>query len=177
MSSYSRTYQEDHNIDWFAVVDKTYCHFASGGTYLPDEVNKKEQNRKIQQYIAKKFLQLDKFPLDVSINSRYIDDVNLVKKNPFEERHFDIDYKDYIADAVYLGFYSYCYWGVDKWGGILYRLLAYPKKETKIGIDNTIEVPHLQSANFLTPTLNLENNRTIHEFVRVSLFPTLGEML
>lgn len=54
MSKYSKAYQEDHNIDWFAIIDGRYYHFASGGTYLPDEVNNKEQNRKLQHFVAQK---------------------------------------------------------------------------------------------------------------------------
>ena len=168
MSTYSKAYQEDHNIDWFAIVDGRYCHFASGGTYLPKEVNNKEQNRKIQQFVAKSNLHREDVVNGVSINQDYMDDVRSIVNIQFEQQVIaELRISLCSADAAYIGFYSYCYWGLDKWGGIIYRLIASPTQNIKPEFNEPLTIPELESAHCMTPVLHLDEERSIPEFIRL----------
>lgn len=167
MSTYSKAYQEDHNIDWFAIVDGRYCHFASGGTYLPKVVNNKEQNRKIQQFVAKRNLHREEIVNGVSINQDYMNDARSIVNSQFEEQmDAELGISLCTADSANIGFYSYCYWGIDKWGGIIYRLLAFPAQNIKPEINEALTIPELKSAHSLTPVLHLDDERMIPEFIR-----------
>lgn len=168
MSTYSKAYQEDHNIDWFAIVDGRCCHFASGGTYLPKVVNIKEQNRKIQQFVAKRNLHREEIDNGVSINQDYMNDARSIVNIEFEEQmNAELGISLCTADAAHIGFYSYCYWGIDKWGGIIYRLIAFPAQNIRPEFNEQIIIPELKSAHCLTPVLHLDEDRIIPEFIRV----------
>ena len=168
MSRYSKAYQEDHNIDWFAIVDGRYCHFASGGTYLPEEVNDKEQNRKLQQFVAKRnYLRKDALN-SVSITQDYMNDVRSIVNNQFEKQlNAELGISLCTADAAHIGFYSYCYWGVDKWGGIIYRLIALAAQNIKPEFNEPLSIPELKSFHSLTPVLHLDKERAVPEFIRI----------
>lgn len=170
MSKYSKAYQEDHNIDWFARVNGMYCHFASGGTYLPDEVNDKEQNRKIQQYIARKNNQQNYLD-GVLINPNYMDDVLSIVTSQFGiEMNVDRALSLCATDAVSLGFNSYCFWGIDKWDGIIYRLIASPIHIINPEFDSPLTIPELQSAHSMKPFLQIPADREVPEYIRVFVF-------
>lgn len=168
MSKYSKAYQEDHNIDWFAIIDGRYYHFASGGTYLPDEVNNKEQNRKLQHFVAQKNIHRNDIHNGVSINRNYFSDVHSIVQNQFEGKiNAEMGISLCSADAAHIGFYSYCYWGIDKWGGIIYRLIASPAQNINPEFDEQLTVPELMCAHFMSLVLHLDEERTIPEFIRV----------
>lgn len=76
------------------------------------------------------------------------------------------------ADAAYIGFYSYCYWGIDKWGGIIFRLIASPAQNINPEFDEPLTIPELKSANCMTLVLHLDEERSIPEFIRVYGFET-----
>lgn len=168
MSTYSKTYQENHNIDWFATINGRCCHFASGGTYLPEEVNNKEQNRKIQQLVARKNIHRDNDLNGVSRNQYYIDDITSIVHAQFDnEINEALIISISTADAVSAGFYSYCFWGVDKWGGIIYRLIASPVRNIEPEFDEPLIIPDLQNAQPMHPNLQIDADRTIPEYIRV----------
>ena len=71
MTKYSQNYISTHDIDWFAKVTLPNgqiipIHIASRGTELPDVVNNKEQNRRIQTIVARNRNNL------ITIESEYI---------------------------------------------------------------------------------------------------------
>lgn len=49
---YNQMYVETHDIDWFCRIGNTAIHCASNGGALPDKVDNKERNRKIQEEVA-----------------------------------------------------------------------------------------------------------------------------
>ena len=52
MKKYSKTYQLTHDIDWFCIIGNTPMHFASNCGLLPNKVNNKENNRRIQEQVG-----------------------------------------------------------------------------------------------------------------------------
>ena len=52
MKKYSKTYQLAHDIDWFCKIGNTPMHFASNCGILPNKVNDKDTNRRIQEQVA-----------------------------------------------------------------------------------------------------------------------------
>ena len=52
MKKYGKTYQLTHDIDWFCRIGNTPMHFASNCGLLPNKVNDKDANRRIQEQVA-----------------------------------------------------------------------------------------------------------------------------
>lgn len=152
MSRYSIQYQEDHSIDWYAKFNDRYYHFASGGSYLPKEANDKQKNRAIQQYLANandRDIAIDQVSL---INEKYFEDIVMIVRRINEQQHVDIIRELSIGalDALYSGLDSYCFWGYDKWGGIIYRLIAKSKNKVPEELEGNCSIPVLANGLILT---------------------------
>lgn len=152
MSRYSKQYQEDHSIDWYAKYNDRYYHFASGGSYLPKEVNDKQKNRAIQQYLANandREIAIDQVG---HINEKYFDDIDAIVKRINGQQHVDIIKELSIGalDALYSGLDSYCFWGYDKWGGIIYRLIAKSKNKVPVELEEKCSISELANGLILT---------------------------
>ena len=105
MTKYSQNYISTHDIDWFAKVTLPNgqiipIHIASRGTELPDVVNNKEQNHRIQTKVAKK--------IELPLESKLYDDVVYVDyANHNEISNEDKIYLQTFGDMAHLGFYSF----------------------------------------------------------------------
>ena len=48
---YDEAYIQSKDIDWFCVIGDVYCHIASAGGVLPDQINDREKLRDIQKKV------------------------------------------------------------------------------------------------------------------------------
>lgn len=146
MIKYSPNYISTHDIDWFAKVTLPSgkiipIHIASRGTELPDVVNNKEQNRRIQTKVAKKI----EFPLE----SKLYDDVVYVDyANHNEISNEDKIYLQTFGDMAHIGFFSFDTIIIDGFSN--YLLVAYPTSPLASNIMDTLpNIPLNQQFNIL----------------------------
>lgn len=48
---YDEAYIQSKDIDWFCVIGGVYCHIASAGGVLPDQINDREKLRELQKRV------------------------------------------------------------------------------------------------------------------------------
>ena len=122
MTKYSQNYISTHDIDWFAKVTLPNgqiipIHIASRGTELPDVVNNKEQNRRIQTIVARN--------IELPLESKLYDDVVYVDYiNHNEIPNEDKIYLQTFGDMAHIGFFSFDTIIIDGFSN--YLLVAYP---------------------------------------------------
>lgn len=146
MTKYSQNYISTHDIDWFAKVTLPNgqiipIHIASRGTELPDVVNNKEQNRRIQTKVAKK--------IELPLESKLYDDVVYVDyANHNEISNEDKIYLQTFGDMAHLGFYSFDTIMMED--SLTYILVAYPNSPLASNIMDTLpNIPLNQLFNIL----------------------------
>lgn len=139
MTKYSQNYISTHDIDWFAKVTLPNgqiipIHIASRGTELPDVVNNKEQNRRIQTIVARN--------IELPLESKLYDDVVYVDYiNHNEIPNEDKIYLQTFGDMAHIGFFSFDTIIID--GFLNYLLVAYPT------------TPHVPSIMDILPDISL----------------------
>lgn len=139
MTKYSQNYISTHDIDWFAKVTLPNgqiipIHIASRGTELPDVVNNKEQNRRIQTIVARN--------IELPLESKLYDDVVYVDYiNHNEIPNEDKIYLQTFGDMAHIGFFSFDTIIIDGFSN--YRLVAYPT------------TPHVPSIMDILPDISL----------------------
>lgn len=52
MKEYDHDYMETHDIDWFCQIGERAIHCASNGGLIPNKVNNRNRNRRIQEIVA-----------------------------------------------------------------------------------------------------------------------------
>ena len=139
MTKYSQNYISTHDIDWFAKVTLPNgqiipIHIASRGTELPDVVNNKEQNRRIQTIVARN--------IELPLESKLYDDVVYVDyTNHNEIPNEDKIYLQTFGDMAHIGFFSFDTIIIN--GFSYYLLVAYPT------------TPHIPSIMDILPDISL----------------------
>ena len=139
MTKYSQNYISTHDIDWFAKVTLPNgqiipIHIASRGTELPDVVNNKEQNRRIQTIVARN--------IELPLESKLYDDVVYVDYiNHNEIPNEDKIYLQTFGDMAHIGFFSFDTIIIDGFSN--YLLVAYPT------------TPHVPSIMDILPDISL----------------------
>ena len=139
MIKYSPNYISTHDIDWFAKVTLPSgqiipIHIASRGTELPDVVNNKEQNRRIQTIVARN--------IELPLESKLYDDVVYVDYiNHNEIPNEDKIYLQTFGDMAHIGFFSFDTIIIDGFSN--YLLVAYPT------------TPHVPSIMDILPDISL----------------------
>lgn len=139
MTKYSQNYISTHDIDWFAKVTLPNgqiipIHIASRGTELPDVVNNKEQNRRIQTIVARN--------IELPLESTLYDDVVYVDYiNHNEIPNEDKIYLQTFGDMAHIGFFSFDTIIIDGFSN--YLLVAYPT------------TPHVPSIMDILPDISL----------------------
>ena len=139
MTKYSQNYISTHDIDWFAKVTLPNgqiipIHIASRGTELPDVVNNKEQNRRIQTIVARN--------IELPLESKLYDDVVYVDyTNHNEIPNEDKIYLQTFGDMAHIGFFSFDTIIIN--GFSYYLLVAYPT------------TPHVPSIMDILPDISL----------------------
>lgn len=166
MSTYNQLYQQDHNIEWYAKFEGRCLHFCSCGSLIPDEINDKERNRAIQQYVAQHTPEYGIDLQNVFANNAYLIDMNNISLYQYGVE----DVRPLLDDAFeasFLGFYSYCFWGIDKWGGRLYRLVSCPLNNNHKQLEE-LDIPNLTHAQYVFSSLHvLHGDSIVNEFIRV----------
>lgn len=167
MSTYNPLYQQDHNIEWYAKFEGRYLHFCSCGSLLPDEINDKERNRVIQQFVAQHTPKYGIGVQNIFTNNAYLSDMSNISNLQFEIENVR-PLLDASFEASFLGFYSYCFWGIDKWGGRLYRLVSYPLDNKQYKQLEELDIPALSHAQYVFSSLHvMHGDLIVNEFVRV----------
>lgn len=139
MTKYSQNYISTHDIDWFAKVTLPNgqiipIHIASRGTELPDVVNNKEQNRRIQTIVARN--------IELPLESKLYDDVVYVDyTNHNEIPNEDKIYLQTFGDMAHIGFFSFDTIIINGFSN--YLLVAYPT------------TPHVPSIMDILPDISL----------------------
>lgn len=146
MTKYSQNYISTHDIDWFAKVTLPNgqiipIHIASRGIELPDVVNNKEQNRRIQTIVARN--------IELPLESKLYDDVVYVDySNHNEIPNEDKIYLQTFGDMAHLGFYSFDTIMMED--SSTYILVAYPTSPLASNIMDTLpNIPLNQQFNIL----------------------------
>lgn len=127
---YHPCYMETHDIDWFCKIGDHLIHCASNGGKLPEKVDNRDQNRKIQEIVAN-MADVIESEEDIIVNDRYV--YGRLGQNDSREA-----YKNYIATFVAMakkGFESFDRM-INRSGTDVYMWIAKPKRQVKVDIEN-----------------------------------------
>lgn len=110
---YDEAYIQSKDIDWFCVIGDVYCHIASAGGVLPDQINDREKLRDIQKkvfdasdiftendFIFKQtkyyhdFRGLQKVMLQMRLSESFVGEPVEVVREKSEEEYFRLRIKD-----------------------------------------------------------------------------------
>lgn len=100
---YSKIYQLTHDIDWFCKIGDLPMHFASNCGLLPDKVNNREVNRRIQEIVASAQNLIERS--QVIINGEYV-------RLRLGEEAGETVFNDYVRTFVEMAMKGY--WSFDR---------------------------------------------------------------
>lgn len=129
--AYFATYIKTHDIDWFCRIGDRVIHCASNGGKLPERVNDRTQNRRIQEIVANMdeiFVSND----DIAINDDYV--YARLGRNESQDT-----YARYIESFVAMakkGFMSFDRMIENEHGYNSYIWIAKPKRKVDVRIEN-----------------------------------------
>ena len=127
---YHPSYIETHDIDWFCKIGNQLIHCASNGGNLPEKVNNRNQNRKIQEIVANLDDIIETWD-EIAVNDEYV--YARLGQNESPEA-----YNNYIASFVAMakkGFISFDRM-INRPGTDVYMWIAKPKRQMEVEIEN-----------------------------------------
>ncbi|MBR4924290.1 MAG: hypothetical protein IKZ61_00895 [Prevotella sp.] len=129
--AYYTTYIKTHDIDWFCQIGARAIHCASNGGKLPEKVNDRAQNRRIQEIVANMediFVSKE----DIAINDDYV--YARLGRNESPDA-----YERYIESFVAMakkGFISFDRMIDNEHSDNSYIWIAKPKREVNVRLEN-----------------------------------------
>lgn len=154
--SYNKNYLFTHNIDWYACIDGTWIYAASRGGLLPEIVDNESMLPKFQGICSNLPDIVNKG--DIVINQELID-VRYQRAVEFYEQRlennhdcqeflheyslqvFSKRFTELFVEKVCKGFYSFVRLDIDDPFSKEYRLVAFPKDGTPVGLSEIIRCP------------------------------------
>lgn len=127
---YHPSYIETHDIDWFCKIGNQLIHCASNGGKLPEKVDNRNQNRKIQELVAN-MDDIIELREEIEVNDKYV--FGRLGRNESPEA-----YENYIATFVAMakkGFMSFDRMN-DSPEADVYMWIAKPKRQVEMEIEN-----------------------------------------
>lgn len=108
MVGYSKSYMLEHCIDVFFFCGDRKMHVLTDGNFIPNSLNNRNVNRKIQQFVAKK-IPNEITLADIQVEQSYLD--SLKKKSSLDDANIPFPETEVLvrmfAPMAQLGFYSY----------------------------------------------------------------------
>lgn len=139
---YYPDYMETHDIDWFCRIGTIPIHCASNGGVLPNKVNVRSVNRRIQEAVAAMPEVLDEHE-EVIINERYV-------RGRLEIQFPEGAYEQYISSFVSMarkGFWSFDR-ELNEDHEDVYMWIAKPTRDIAVEINNLPEYDERQCHAF-----------------------------
>lgn len=127
---YNLSYIETHDIDWFCIIGDILIHCASNGGRLPEKVDNRNHNRRIQKYVAN-MADVIESEEDIEVNDKYV--YGRLGQGPSPDA-----YNNYIATFVAMakkGFMSFDRM-IERQDTDNYIWIAKPKRQVKVEIEN-----------------------------------------
>lgn len=120
---YDKAYIQSKDIDWFCVIGGVYCHIASAGGVLPDQINDREKLRDIQKKVSDAS---DMFTEnDIVINNEFL----LQRFGRYDDNRDAIEaYLESFRNMTRKGFVSIDRTDVMNTSENLYHIVCYPKE-------------------------------------------------
>lgn len=125
---YNRLYQMTHDIDWFCKIGNISMHFASNCGMLPNKVNDRDVNRKIQELVtdAPNLVEREQ----VIINDMYV-------RTRLGEEAGENEFNDYVRTFVEMAMKGF--WSFDRLieeGEDIYMWIAKPSAMIEVNFED-----------------------------------------
>lgn len=157
---YNKNYLFTHNIDWYSCVDGRWVYAASRGGLLPKVVDNEAMLPKLQGICSNLPDIVNKGDIIINqelIEERYRRAVDFYEQRAIDNLENNQDYLEFLqeyniekfgeqfsesfVEMACKGFYSFVRLDIDNQFSNEYRLVAFPKGGTPVGLSEIISCP------------------------------------